>query len=54
MDPGRKLSVGETLSEVFGLYQEHFGVLIPVAFWLFLGVSILSGIVGNAAWSASS
>jgi hypothetical protein len=49
MNPDRKLSVGETLSEVFGLYQEHFGVLIPVAFWLFLGVSILSGIAGNGS-----
>jgi uncharacterized protein (DUF697 family) len=47
MNPDRRLSVGETLSEVFGLYQEHFGVLIPAAFWLFLGVAILNGIAGN-------
>jgi MFS family permease len=47
MNPDRRLSVGETLSEVFGLYQEHFGVLIPAAFWLFLGVAILTGIAGN-------
>jgi MFS family permease len=49
MDPGRKLTVGETLSEVFALYQEHFGVLIPTAFWLFLVVAILNGIAGTSS-----
>ncbi len=44
MTSDRKLGVGETLSEVFALYQQHFGVLIPAAFWLFLGVGILAGI----------
>jgi hypothetical protein len=47
MDRGRTLRVGDSLSEVFALYQQHFGVLIPAAFWLFLPVSILSGIAGN-------
>jgi hypothetical protein len=42
-----KLSVGDSLNEVFALYQQNFGVLIPAAFWLFLPVSILGGIVGN-------
>jgi hypothetical protein len=42
-----RLSVGDTLNEVFALYRENFGVLIPAAFWLFLVVSILAGIVGN-------
>jgi hypothetical protein len=42
-----RLSVGETLNEVFALYQRNFGVLIPAAFWLFLVPAILSGIVGN-------
>ena len=41
------LSVGDVLNRVFDLYKEHFGVLIPAAFWLFLLVSILSGIVGQ-------
>jgi hypothetical protein len=49
MDSSRKLSVGDTLNEVFGLYQQHFGVLIPAAFWLFLGVSILGGIFNNSS-----
>jgi hypothetical protein len=47
MNPRRPLSVGETLSEVFALYQQNFGVLIPAAFWLFLGVNIITGIAGN-------
>jgi hypothetical protein len=47
MDRGRKLTVGDVLSEVVALYQQHFGVLIPTAFWLFLPVSILSGLAGK-------
>jgi hypothetical protein len=39
--------VGETLNEAFALYQGNFGVLIPAAFWLFLGVNIVTGIAGN-------
>ena len=47
MNTGPRLSVGDSLNEVFALYQQNFGVLIPAAFWLFLPVSILGGIVGN-------
>jgi hypothetical protein len=47
MQPRAGLSVGDTLNEMIGLYQRYFGVLIPAAFWLFLIVSILSGIVGQ-------
>lgn len=47
MNGRRKLSVGATLNEVFALYRQNFGVLIPAAFWLFLAVAILAGIVGN-------
>lgn len=47
MEPEKRISVGEILNRVFDLYKEHFGVLIPAAFWLFLVVSILSGIVGQ-------
>ena len=47
MESGRTLGVGEVLNRVFDLYKQHFGVLIPAAFWLFLVVSILSGIVGQ-------
>jgi hypothetical protein len=47
MPPRRPLAVGECLNEVFALYQQNFGVLIPAAFWLYLPVSILAGIAGN-------
>jgi hypothetical protein len=43
----RKLSVGETLSEVFEIYKAQAGVLLPIAFWLFLVVSIVAGIAGD-------
>jgi hypothetical protein len=46
MEP--RLSVGDTLSEVFRIYREHAGVLLPVAFWLFLIVAIVNGLTeGN-------
>jgi hypothetical protein len=47
MDRNPGIRVGDVLNRVFELYKEHFGVLIPAAFWLFLVVSILSGIVGQ-------
>jgi hypothetical protein len=43
----RELSVGDTLNEVFRTYGEHAGVLLPVAFWLFLVVAIVDGITGS-------
>jgi hypothetical protein len=43
----RKIEVGGVLSETFSTYREHAGVLLPVAFWLFLAV----GIVEELAYS---
>jgi hypothetical protein len=44
----RKLSVGDVLSEVMRVYREQAGVLLPVAFWLFLIVAIVNGLTeGN-------
>ncbi|MGN6257064.1 MAG: hypothetical protein ACTHN3_04835 [Solirubrobacterales bacterium] len=44
----RKLSVGDALSEVFDIYRDQAGVLLPVAFWLFLIVAIVNGLTeGN-------
>ena len=43
----RKLDVGATLSEVFSTYGAQAGILLPVAFWLFLVVAIVDGIVGK-------
>jgi len=39
MEP--KLNVGETLREVFAVYRDQAGVLLPVAFWLFLLAAII-------------
>lgn len=41
---GQRLSVADTLSEVFRIYREQAGVLLPVAFWLFLAVAIVNGL----------
>jgi hypothetical protein len=48
MDRGNTLSIGDVLNRVFGLYKQHFGVLIPAAFWLFLAVSILGGVLSRS------
>lgn len=42
-----KLSAGETLGEAFSIYRSQAGVLLPVAFWLFLGVAILEAVIGE-------
>ena len=44
----RRLSVGETLSEVFAIYRENAGVLIPLAFWLFFVVAIVQGLADDS------
>lgn len=43
----QKLSVGDTLGEVFGIYREQAGVLLPVAFWLFLIAAIAEALAMN-------
>jgi len=44
----RKLRVGDTLSGVLDVYRDQAGVLLPVAFWLFLVVAIVNGLTeGN-------
>lgn len=40
----KRLDVGTTLSEVFRIYREQAGVLLPVAFWLFLVVAIVNAL----------
>lgn len=44
---GPKLSVGDTLSEVFGIYRAEANVLLPVAFWLFLVAAIVEALTIN-------
>ncbi len=43
----RELSVGDSLREVFAIYRAQAGVLLPVAFWLFLLDAIVNGLVGD-------
>lgn len=40
----RDLDVGATVGEAFETYREQAGVLMPLAFWLFLAVAIVSGL----------
>ncbi len=44
MHDHRALDVGGTLRGAFSIYGENAGVLLPVAFWLFLIVAILNGV----------
>lgn len=37
----RKVSVGDILSRTFSIYRDQAGVLLPVAFWLFLTAAIV-------------
>lgn len=43
-----KVSVGDTFAEVFSIYGAHAGVLLPIAFWLFLVVAIVEGLSGDS------
>ncbi len=42
-----ELDVGGTLGEVFAIYRARAGVLLPLAFWLYLVVSIVAGLIGS-------
>lgn len=44
----RKLSVGDSLSEVFNIYGAQAGVLLPIAFWLYLAVAIVTGVASGS------
>jgi Uncharacterised protein family (UPF0259) len=44
----RKIGVGKTLAESFAIYRDQAGVLLPVAFWLFLGVAILEALLEDS------
>lgn len=44
----KALDVGGTISQAFSIYGANAGVLLPVAFWLFLVVAILNGIAGSS------
>jgi hypothetical protein len=40
----QRLDVGGTLREVFRIYRDQAGVLLPVAFWLFLVAAVVNGL----------
>jgi len=42
-----KVSVGETLRETFAIYRDQAGVLLPVAFWLFLFAAVVEATTLN-------
>jgi len=42
-----KVSVGETLRETFAIYRDQAGVLLPVAFWLFLVAAVVEALTIN-------
>src|SRR6476620_337364 len=42
-----KLSFGETLRETCAIYRDQAGVLLPVAFWLFLAAAIAEALTLN-------
>lgn len=44
----RKLDFGTTLNQIFAIYGAHAGVLLPLAFWLFLVVAIFDGLIGSS------
>jgi hypothetical protein len=44
----RKLDVGSVFSEVFSIYRDQAGTLLPLAFWLFLAVAIVNGLIGGS------
>jgi hypothetical protein len=39
-----KLNVGDTLRETFAIYRDQAGVLLPVAFWLFLAAAVVEAL----------
>jgi hypothetical protein len=43
-----QLNVGDTLSEVFATYGSNAGVLLPLAFWLYLVVAVIQGLAGSS------
>ena len=45
---GPKIDVGEILGEVFEIYRANAGILLPVAFWLFLVVAIADGVLNGS------
>ncbi|HEX5713504.1 MAG TPA: hypothetical protein VFX85_09350 [Solirubrobacterales bacterium] len=50
MQDRKALDVGGTISQAFSLYGSNAGVLLPIAFWLFLVVAIANGVAESNAF----
>lgn len=48
MNDDRKLDTADTLSQVFSIYGSQAGVLLPVAFGLFLIAAVVSGLLAGS------
>jgi hypothetical protein len=46
----RKLDVGGTLSQAFSIYGSQAGVLLPLAFAIFLAVAVVAGVLASISW----
>jgi hypothetical protein len=46
----RKLDVGGALSQAFSIYGSQAGVLLPLAFAIFLTVAIVAGLLASVSW----
>jgi hypothetical protein len=46
----RKLDVGGTLSQAFSIYGSQAGVLLPLAFGIFLAVAVLAALLSGISW----
>jgi hypothetical protein len=46
----RKIGIGETLNQAFSIYRDQAGVLLPVAFWLFLAVAVVEALTAGDLW----
>lgn len=46
----RKLDVGGTLSQAFSIYGSQAGVLLPLAFAIFLAVAVVAGLLASISW----
>lgn len=44
----RRIRVGEVLGEAFAIYRDQAGILLPVAFWLFLLAAALEALAVDA------
>jgi hypothetical protein len=44
----RKLDIGATISQAFSIYGSQAGVLLPVAFGLFLVVAVINGLLAGS------